>query len=197
MTENSDEVLSTAVMLSSVGLSIICLSALLFVFPIEAALATALLAFAMALVTATDLRRFIIPDVVSLPAIPAGIVSNVLVFHSGDWWAGLTQSLLGAFIGASVFFLLRLFYRWARGAEGLGLGDVKLAAVAGAWLGPDPLADACLVAALSALAVVALRTLRKSVKQVSTRTVIPFGAFIAPVIFLFWVWRLLTNGLMT
>ena len=189
-------VLSATVVLLAAGASVACLCALLFILPMEAAAATAFLSFIMALITVTDVRHFIIPDVLSLPAIPAGIVANALVFHGADWSAGLTQSLSGALAGAGAFFFIRFVYQRARGMEGLGLGDVKLAAVAGAWLGPEPLAAACLVAALSALVAIALRTFVTGGELLHARSVVPFGAFIAPVILIFWIWRLLIPVLM-
>lgn len=190
------QVIKTYEVLTAAGLSILLLIGFMSVVPIEAAVTTAVLAFAMALITTADLRRFVVPDLVSLPMIPAGLISNILVFHGGDWRAGLIQSAVGAVAGGSAFFLVRLVYRWARGVEGLGLGDVKLAAVAGAWLGVEPLAEACLLAALSALAVVAWLALRKGVEHVNAGTLIPFGAFMAPVILLFWILRVLSGFLL-
>lgn len=158
--------------------------------PLPAAVATGLLALIMALITLADIRHFIIPDVLSLPAIPLGVIANVLVFHAGDWGSGFSESLLGAIIGAGTFYLLRALYFRLRGAEGLGLGDVKLAAVAGAWLGPAPLASACLVAALAGLvAVLAMAVIPG--RRLAATDHIPFGSFIAPTILLFWVWRII------
>lgn len=163
----------------------------LALLPPVAAVATAILAFAMVLVTLTDVRHYIIPDVVSLPAIPLGIIANIAVFHSGDWSAGLWESFLGAAIGGGVFLLLREGYFRLRGVEGLGLGDVKLAAVAGAWLGPFPLPTVCLLASLAAiLAVVVRAVLPGSRQSISTQARLPFGSFIAPFILIFWLMRM-------
>lgn len=153
-----------------------------------AAIATGVLALLMALITLTDLRHFIIPDVLSFPAVPLGVLANIAVFHSADWLAGLTESALGAAIAAGSFYLLRALWFRLRGFEGLGLGDVKLAAVAGAWLGPALLAPACLAAALAGLAGVILVAVRPG-RSVGLADEIPFGSFIAPVILAFWVWR--------
>lgn len=175
------------------GLSVLLfLIVLRFASPIASGF-TALLFFAMALITVTDLRHFIIPDVLSLPAIPVGVLANVLVTHDGDWQAGLIDGIAGAVIGGGVFLGLRLIYGRVRGVEGLGLGDVKLAAVAGAWLGPSLLAPACLAATLAAIAAVLLQAILRPEKRIDTRAHIPFGSFIAPTIFVFWTCTILVT----
>lgn len=161
--------------------------------PWAAAVATGLLAVIMALITLADLRHFIIPDLLSLPAIPLGAIANVVVFHGGDWPGGLTESLVGAVLGAGTFYLLRSLYARLRKREGLGLGDVKLAGVAGAWLGPVPLASVCLVAALAGLAAVLVMALLPG-RRLAATDFIPFGSFIAPSILLFWLWRVLADA---
>jgi leader peptidase (prepilin peptidase)/N-methyltransferase len=154
---------------------------------------TAFLAVAMAAITWSDVRAFIVPDVLSLPSIPIGMAANSLVIHQ-NWDSGLLESLWGAIIGGGALYLVRYTYFRLRNVEGLGLGDVKLAAVAGAWLGPGLLAPACLAATLTALLAVLL--LKLSGRAVSGAQLhIPFGSFIAPVILLFWGFRLWDLGL--
>jgi leader peptidase (prepilin peptidase)/N-methyltransferase len=158
--------------------------------PLPAAAATAVLAFAMALITLSDLRHFRVPDVVSLPAIAVGVLANILVFHGGDWKAGLSESAIGAVLAGGSFFALRAAYYRFRGVEGLGLGDVKLAAVAGAWLGFEPLPMLVLAAAIAALAAVLLRAIIRPGLRIDGALPIPFGSFLAPAILFFWLWRL-------
>jgi leader peptidase (prepilin peptidase)/N-methyltransferase len=144
------------------------------------------LVFTMALITLIDLRHFIIPDVLSLPAIPMGLAASALRQPEGDWGAGFASGVSGALIGGGCFYLLRAAYFRYRGVEGLGLGDVKLAAVAGAWLGPAALAPACLAATLSAIGAVLLHALVRRTAP-DARLHVPFGSFIAPVILVFWL----------
>jgi leader peptidase (prepilin peptidase) / N-methyltransferase len=47
----------------------------------------------------------------------------------------LINSLIGAIVGGGLIWLLRTFYFYARGIEGMGLGDVKMMAFVGAFLG--------------------------------------------------------------
>lgn len=192
----SDEfgpLLSRGEIAGAAGFAVAAALAAVLLMPLPAAMATGLLALIMALITLTDLRHFIIPDVFSLPAIPLGIVANIAVFHGEDWAAGLGESALGAVLAAGTFYLLRAGYFRLRGAEGLGLGDVKLAGVAGAWLGPGLLAPACFVAALGGIAAVLVMALFPG-RKVSARDHIPFGSFIAPTILLFWVWRVIETA---
>ena len=168
---------------------IVAIAAFVVATPL-AAVATFVLALIMALITLTDLKHFIIPNALSFPAVPLGIVANIAVFHADDWMAGLTESLLGAVLAGGSFYLLRAVWFRLRGYEGLGLGDVKLAAVAGAWLGPALLPSACLAAALAGLAAVIIMAILPGRRVVMTDH-IPFGSFIAPVVLLFWVLRLL------
>ena len=158
--------------------------------PVPALAATGLLAFAMAAITINDIKYFLIPDRISLPAVLLGAVANIVVFHGGDWRAGLTESAIGAGLAAGAFYALRVFYQRFRGFEGLGLGDVKLAAAAGSWLGYAPLAMVVLTAALAALVVVLLVTAIRPGSGISATTHIPFGSFLAPAILLFWILRL-------
>ena len=60
---------------------------------------------------------------------------------------------------AIAFFSLRILYRRIRGHDGIGLGDVKLAGVAGVWLDWWVLPVAIEIAALAALAAYAMRLL--------------------------------------
>ena len=117
--------------------------ACLFLLSPLAAVLTGALAALMALITLTDFKHFIIPNEFSLPAIPLGVVANVMVFNADDWVAGLTESVLGVILAAGSFFLLRaVWYRW-RGVDGLGMGDVKLAGVAGASASRTGLSRRC------------------------------------------------------
>jgi leader peptidase (prepilin peptidase)/N-methyltransferase len=193
MVETQSEVysLGTRAVSAVSGLSLAFFGALLFLVPPVTAALSAYLFFAMALITLVDLRHFIIPDLLSLPAIPIGIAANAMAGPDGGWLAGMTSGLAGAFIGGGAFYLLRAAYFMVRRIEGLGLGDVKLAAVAGAWLGPAALAPACLAATLSAIAGLLLHAAISGRHTLHPRRTVPFGSFIAPTILVFWVLRIL------
>ena len=167
---------------------------LLFIASAWAAGFSALLFFLMAMILLTDLRAFIVPDVLSLPAIPLGILANAMLAPAETVAAVVTESLAGAVIGAGVLYLLRAVYFRLRNIEGLGLGDVKLAAVAGAWLGPGALAPACLLAALAAFICLGVMAVLKGRNLLHARMPVPFGSFMAAAIVLVWIGQIL--GLM-
>ena len=189
-TDDLEPLLSRRAVTGCVGFALaVAVAAFVFAPPL-AAVATGVLALFMALITFTDLKHFIIPNALSFPAVPLGVIANIAVFHADDWTAGLTESLLGAVLGGGSFYMLRAVWFRLRGFEGLGLGDVKLAAVAGAWLGPALLAPACLASAMAGLVAIGIVALLPG-RRVQLRDEIPFGSFIAPVILLFWAWRVM------
>ncbi len=70
---------------------------------------------------AIDLRHYLLPDVLTLPLIPAGLA----VAYALDP-ARLPDHALGAALGFAAFAAIGSAYRRLRGREGLGLGDAKL-----------------------------------------------------------------------
>jgi prepilin peptidase CpaA len=82
----------------------------------------------LAVATFTDVRSRRIPNWLVLPFMAAGI--GVQAWQHG--WHGVAQSLEGLALGAVLFGVL-----FAMG--GMGMGDVKLAAAIGAWIGPAQL----------------------------------------------------------
>jgi leader peptidase (prepilin peptidase)/N-methyltransferase len=143
------------------------------------------LALVMLAIAAIDARRFIIPD----PLNAAGLVLGFL--HATALGEGGLASALGEAAArgcalALMFLILRWLYLRLRGREGIGLGDVKLAAVAGAWLGWIAMPIAIEIAALSAIAVYATRHFILG-RPVHATTRLPFGLFFAPAIWLGWL----------
>lgn len=88
--------------------------------------------------TWTDLRSRRIPNWLVLPFLVAGV--GVSAWQNG--WHGVAQSLEGLAVGALLFGVL-----FAMG--GMGMGDVKLAAAIGAWIGPSQLLLALVLTGLA------------------------------------------------
>lgn len=92
----------------------------------------------LAVATFTDLRSRRIPNWLVLPFMAAGPVVAACL-HG---WAGVGRSLEGLALGALIFGVL-----FAMG--GMGMGDVKLFAAIGAWVGPSQLMLALVVTGLA------------------------------------------------
>lgn len=91
----------------------------------------------LAVATVTDLRTRRIPNWLVLPFLGTGIVVSSLT----GGWHGLQQSLFGFLAGGLIFGLLYA-------AGGMGMGDVKLFASIGAWIGPSQLLIALLLTSM-------------------------------------------------
>jgi leader peptidase (prepilin peptidase)/N-methyltransferase len=148
------------------------------------ALISCVLGWTMVAIAASDLRSFIVPDVLSLPAIPAGLIVNAWVLPAGEPSIEALHFAGAAALGAISLYCLRFLYARWRGHEGLGLGDVKLAAVAGGWTGLDGLGPSLLVACVLALTFVLIC---RGTREITSATALPFGAFLAPSIWLVWI----------
>ena len=145
----------------------------------------AALGLSMLAVAWTDSRRFIVPDALSGGAFALGILAAIVRKPDARFESLLTGLASAAFV-AGLFLLIRVGYRVLRGREGLGLGDVKLAAAAGAWLSLTMLPVAVEIAAVSGLAAYLWRQRkRRRVARATAR--IPFGAFFALAIWVGWV----------
>jgi leader peptidase (prepilin peptidase) / N-methyltransferase len=142
------------------------------------------LAVVMIAVAATDARSFIIPDKLVLTGLALGLVEAAIAQRQ-LFAAAIFSSALRGIVLSLAFFGFRLAYRHIRGRDGLGLGDVKLAAVAGVWLGWMAVALAVDIAALSALAAVLIGALRGH--KITGKTRVPFGLFFAPAIWIAWL----------
>lgn len=143
------------------------------------------LALLMLAIAWVDGRRFIIPDPLNAAGLALGFVHS-LMQGEGSALATVGSAALRAAVLALSFYLLRELYVRLRGRQGIGLGDVKLAAVGGAWLSWFAIPIAVEIAALSALAVYGVRhyVFRRPLRA-TTR--LPFGMFLAPAIWVSWL----------
>ncbi len=121
-----------------------------------------------------DLRRQLLPDALVLPLLPLGLL---LAWLTGD----VPAAAAGAAFGGGLLWLVRALHGRLRGREGLGLGDVKLMAAGGAWIGPAGIGPALLVGALATLAAVGVARLIGRGPSLAGR--IPFGPGLALGIF--------------
>ena len=90
---------------------------------------------------------------------------------------GLAAGVAGALVGAIPLWLLRSVYFFLRGREGMGLGDVKLMAGIGAFLGWQGALGTIMLGSMSG-SIVGLLLLRFRRGQEGLQTTIPFGCFL-------------------
>jgi leader peptidase (prepilin peptidase)/N-methyltransferase len=143
------------------------------------------LACLMVAIAAVDARRFIIPDELSAAALALGL-ADAAIRQPDAIGAALADAVLRAAVTAGLFFGLWAAYRRLRRRDGIGLGDVKLAGVAGAWLDWPSIPIAVEIAALAALAVCLVRWLGFG-RAIRATTRLPFGLFLAPAIWIAWL----------
>jgi len=153
--------LTTAVVFAG-GIVVYGLSALLVVR----------LAFACALIVlfAIDLRHRILPNVITVPGIGVGFLAS--------WFLppGWISSLLGILAGGGVLLGIAEVYSRVRGQEGLGMGDVKMLAMIGAFLG-WPLMVLTLVVASFTGSIVGVGLMASG--RGDMQAALPFGTFLA------------------
>ncbi|WP_426119041.1 prepilin peptidase [Kocuria sp. LHG3120] len=80
--------------------------------------------------TVIDLRHHLLPNAVVLPALGIGFVLLALAATGENAWGALLRAVLGALALFVLYLVLALI-----SPAGLGMGDVKLAAVLGLFLG--------------------------------------------------------------
>jgi leader peptidase (prepilin peptidase) / N-methyltransferase len=174
-----------------VGVAIIGVAAGLFLAPDLRGVLGAALALLMLAIAVIDAQHFIIPDELNAAALLLALLNAVVQEPQQDpqiALAAVAGALLRGAALALCFLALRVGYRRLRGREGIGLGDVKLAAVAGAWLDWLILPTAIEIAAISALALYATRRYILGIPFDPTSRM-PFGLFLAPAIWLGWLWQ--------
>jgi leader peptidase (prepilin peptidase)/N-methyltransferase len=138
----------------------------------------------MVAIAVIDSHSFIIPDRLNLAALALAFANSVFSAAEEATEAVALAALRGCVLSLA-FLGLRIVYRNFRKREGLGLGDVKLAGVAGAWLDWQTIAITVEIAAVAALVTYAARqwALSRSLRLTSH---LPFGLFFAPAIWLGW-----------
>jgi leader peptidase (prepilin peptidase)/N-methyltransferase len=120
-----------------------------------------------------DLRTFRLPDVITLPLILSGLLVSGF---SNQGFVSFWDSAIGAILGYLSLWLLNSLYRFAKQQDGIGMGDAKLLAALGAWLGWFALPGILLMASLTGL-IGGLIWLQWN-KQ-NHHSAFPFGPFLA------------------
>jgi leader peptidase (prepilin peptidase) / N-methyltransferase len=166
--------------LLGVGGAVALISAVSLPWPV--ALASTMLGALMIAGAEVDARTHLLPDTVTYGGIALGILAAPAL-DPFEPWAGTTAAA-GARAAGTAFalLLLRWCYARLRGREGLGFGDVKLAAAVGAWLPLTSVPFCFALATCAALIMVASAWLRGASINASVK--LPFGAFLCPALWL-------------
>lgn len=143
-------------------------------------LASMYLVAVLAAVCAIDARYGIIPDSLVL-ALAVGGVLQTSIPDQGE----LLQRCFEALVLFLASCLFRAAYRWVRGHDGLGFGDVKFATAGVLWIGIEGVPVMLLLAVVSALA--SLLILKVEGHELSAKQAISFGPHLAVGIWLAWV----------
>jgi leader peptidase (prepilin peptidase)/N-methyltransferase len=129
-----------------------------------------LFACAMIVLFAIDLRHHILPNAITVPGIVIGFVLSVLLPP------GWLDSLIGLMAGGGVLFAIAEIYLRLRGIEGLGMGDVKMLAMIGAFLGWKLMLVTLVLASFSG-SLIGLAIIASG--RGGMKFALPFGTFLA------------------
>jgi leader peptidase (prepilin peptidase)/N-methyltransferase len=157
----------------------------LFAAPDTSGLLGGALGLLMLAVAVADARAFIIPDKLTIAAFLLAL-TNAAIEGLASMPENIAVAALRGLVLALAFFALREIYLRLRHRHGIGLGDVKLAAVAGAWLDWTLIPVAIEIAALSALIVYIANQLVLR-RPLCALAKLPFGLFFAPAIWVCWL----------
>lgn len=136
------------------------------------------LAAVLLLAAHIDLRTGLLLDILTLPLILTGIGLS-FILHL-DW----KLSVAGAVIGYGLVVGLAMFWRRYLGYEGIGLGDAKLLAAGGAWVGAWLLPVILLLA--SGLGIIAALIVAQKSRNANVRSALPFGPCLSLAIWVVW-----------
>jgi leader peptidase (prepilin peptidase)/N-methyltransferase len=142
-------------------------------FPVAAVFALALVALFF-----TDLDHQLLPDAITLTGVVAGLaLAWFNPFLTGYGWARVWASFSGAALGSGLLWGIGAVYGRLRGVEAMGMGDVKMMGMVGAFTGPFgvlfTIFGASAVGAVVGLLLIPL-------KGRSLQDTLPFGCFLAP-----------------
>jgi leader peptidase (prepilin peptidase) / N-methyltransferase len=149
-------------------------------------LPTVILGTVLVALSVVDLASMRLPDALTLPLIAAGLICAAAFKWDGSSALDLRWRIAAAALGYGLLYGVAWLYRRLRGRHGLGLGDAKLLAASGAWLGLEGLAPTLLVASLTALGAALIGHLAG--RPVTAETRVPFGPFLAGATWLNWLY---------
>jgi len=134
----------------------------------------------LAAICAIDARYGIIPDSLVIALLAGGVVQTMAIEPLELLW----QRVAGAALVLVTVYVLQAGYRWLRGHDGLGLGDVKFLGASVFWVGIESVPQLLVAAVLSAFT--SLIILKLEGHELHGKQAISFGPHLA--IGLWWTW---------
>ena len=117
-----------------------------------------------------DLEHQILPNVITLPGIVIGLMLSAIAPP------GIKDAAIGVLIGGGILYAVAgAYYLWRR-EEGMGMGDVKMLAMLGAFLGWKAVLVTVMLASFTG-AFVGLGMM--AFQRGSMKYALPFGTFLA------------------
>lgn len=166
------------------GLSVLVAWQFGYSWPAAAAL---ILTWVLIVLSAIDLDRQLLPDVLTLPGLWLG-----LFFSLFGWFSEPRDSILGAIVGYLALWLIYQLFRLATGKEGMGFGDFKLLSLLGGWLGWQAIPVILLISSTLGALVGLVMIMRGGHDRGQP---LPFGPYLAAAGFIHLLWgRALIEG---
>jgi leader peptidase (prepilin peptidase)/N-methyltransferase len=128
-----------------------------------------------------DWQHMLLPDLLTLPLLLAGLAATAILVPES-----LADHAAASVAGYLAFRALDIVYRRLRGRDGLGQGDAKLLAAAGAWVGLAALPTVVLGGAIAGIGIALL--MRLNGERIGAATALPFGTALAFATWLVWLY---------
>ena len=138
-----------------------------------------ILGAALVMLSLIDIETFRLPDAITIPLAIAGCIAVEPTTAEAMAWR-----IVSAGTGFLAFFLFAKGFAQVRGYPGLGLGDAKLLAASGSWLGMEALPAVVLLACVLALGAAGVAA--GAGIKIDLRTRLPFGPFLAVATWIVW-----------
>ena len=144
------------------------------------------LLFIMGLVTlfVTDLEHYIIPNEVTYSLSVIAIIISII--NINPFHITLSNSLMGGIISGLLLYMTSKIYFLIRKKEGMGMGDVKMIAMIGFWMG---LQSTIIIIILSSILGSLVGMALILFKKMDRNQLIPFGSFLSLAAILLWIYN--------
>jgi len=133
-----------------------------------------LLATSLVILFMTDFKEYIIPNTITYPLAVIGLSLSVLELNPLNTF--VVDSLVGGIASGLLFFIISKAYFYLKNRDGLGLGDVKMIAMLGFWLGVEAILMIIIVSSILGI-IVGLSLI--AAKKIEAQEYLPYGCFIS------------------